>query len=113
MRTLSEIVDAIKAGLTPDAEELYWATIALSLLNSQDSRALLHLGHGTDPVGSLARDPVRQADMSFDRNKNAFAADPRAWCGPTFDYRRPEVQRRHQAALRILDHVIAKENQNG
>lgn len=111
MRTLFEIIDAVKSGERPESEELRWAVLALDGLSTFDHGALRKLAtaerEGKKPI--LTSSAVWQHEEQFNRWKRALQADPQVWCGPDFDPDEPAYQQRRRMALRLLDKVIAKQ----
>ncbi len=109
MRTLGEIIDAVKDNERPDYEELRWSVLALQALLTFDNQALVDLWRAEDE----GRKPVLNSSAKFqfeeawNRERAAFAKSPKDWVGPSNDPASPDVQQRRVMAFKLLDKALA------
>lgn len=108
MRTLSDIVEAVKANERPDYEELRYALLAYQALATFDGMALMRLAEAErrKAVPRLTRSAVWQHEEQFRRFKLALAKSPKEWVGWNNDPENPEYQQRRAAAMRIFTNFI-------
>jgi len=108
MRTLSEILEAIKSGEKPGYEECYWAVLALDSLNHFNFVALERLSeYKKGPFG-----PGFEFQESFNREKAALDKSPREWVGWTYDPSNPDYQQSRRAALSVFETVANRATQD-
>jgi hypothetical protein len=86
MRTLYDIIAEAKAGGKPAYDELLYALLA---------------------VDALAHMAEFWAEESFQRNKGALNADPKAWLGWDNDPSNPEYRKRRKIAIRLAEAALA------
>ncbi len=107
MKTLGEIIDAVRNGERPDYEELRYAICALEALATFDRQALMKLAEtereGKNPI--LTRSAVFQFEESFNRTKRARGADPKSYVGWNNDPENPEFLQRRKAAIKLMSAI--------
>lgn len=105
MRTLGEIIETARDGTMPTHQECYWAMLALNALSTFDSMAFSRMARmEQDSKPCFA---VISHEEHFNRNKRAFAEDPKKWVGWNNDPANPEFQVRRSMARRIFDKALA------
>lgn len=103
MKTLSEIINAVKAGEKPDYEDLRFALIAMDALHNRSFMALLKLasrereGKYNPKMFGLQH----QAEERFKCLKAALAIPPKEYVGESHNPDNPEVQAFRQTALKV------------
>lgn len=109
MRTLSEILDAAKAGGEwPTHEECFWAMQALEqawIMTGIKYREQVH----SPKSEALAK---MLCENNFQMGKSCLGADPKTWLGPSRDYSNPENRKRREIALRLYDKAAKGELPN-
>ena len=107
MRTLSEIVDDVKAGGKPDYDELRYALLAyVTMYNITHRQLQEELAH-ENPQPKFLRD--LKAKNSFDVFKGALQQSPKEWLGPENDPDNPEYQKRIKAGNMAIDRLLKRE----
>ena len=103
MRTLFEIVEAVKVGEPTTHEECLYALLAYAGLAYFDSSALRKLAH--EP--SKFRTPESEAEESHRRWKAALDKSPRDWLGPNNDPANAACRDRVKLARKVFDKVLS------
>lgn len=105
MKTLFEIVEAVRDGERPDYEDLRYAICALEALATFDNQALMKLAaaerDGQKPF--LVTSAIWQWTESFDRRKRAGAKPPKEWVGWNNDPDNEEFRAGRRAAKRLAE----------
>lgn len=105
MKTLYDIITEAKDGGKPAYDELLYALLAVDALAHFDAQFVLHL---SDQVGKLTPQMAEfWAEESFQRNKEALNADPKAWLGWDNDPANPEYRKRRRIAVRLAEAALA------
>ena len=97
MRTLSEILTAVKQGERPEYDELRYALRLMEALSTMDNT-----GWRRDAGGGM------RYKESFGRWKRALAADPKVYLGHTYDPDNPEAQDRHRWSVALIEAIAEK-----
>lgn len=109
MNTLEQIVEAIMNNERPTYEDLYWAVLTQSMVQGMNTRAINSAIYSPRPTSDPLEQIKSAAEEAFQRNKRCNEQNPKVWCGPQYDYRRPEVQAHRKMSLKIFDALIKKE----
>lgn len=105
MRTLSEIIDAVKSNQPSTHEECIYALCALDSLATFDKMDLMKMG-SDEQDGKPRLWAWMRYEESFNRWKLALAKSPREWLGDNNDPLNPAYQKRRRVANRILDAAL-------
>lgn len=110
MRTLGEIIEAVKNGEKPEYDELRYALCALDSLHTFDSTALRNLAEAEleNKKQILVYRPTWQYEESFNRNKRALSKTPKEWLGWNNDPDNPDYIKRRKAGIKIMENIIRK-----
>lgn len=103
MKTLSEIIEAVKANERPDYEELRYALLAVSFLHFMDHTEVRKRAARAD---ATTFDKLNFSE-SFNRSKRAMAADPKTYVGWNNDPENPAYQARVKLANKLVEKAIA------
>lgn len=110
MKTLHEIVDAVRNGERPDYEDLKYAICAMDALVSFDRMAFMKLAEaereGKKPF--LTTSAQWQWEEYFNRRKRAGEKPPKEYVGWSNDPENPEFLARRKMASKIMEKAIAK-----
>jgi len=104
MKTLREIIEAVKDGKKPEYDELRYALLALSFLHSLDSQYILKVYQkSTDdkPFGLKFL-----AEESFNRSKRAYAIPPKEYVGDNWNPDNPDYQKQRQRYKKLIDMIL-------
>lgn len=107
IRTLGEIVDAVRDGQEATIDEMRYSICALDALLTFDSMALQKIagdGKQAHLLASLAW------PESFRRAKTAYETPPKNWVGWDNDPDNPEFLKRRAMSKRLLD-KLAKDGE--
>ena len=112
MRTLGDILEAVKANQAATEEELRYALLAADALRHFDHSFLFRFAGPDAPNALRAK---MEGTETFNRAKRAFAVDPKSYVGWNNDPANPEYQKRRAVALKIFDKAMRGElpNQKG
>lgn len=103
MKTLGEIIEALKTGgTTPSSDELTYACLALEQLWVWDAR------HYREAVLTPKAESFMKMRLEndFQRGKKALLADPKVWLGPSHDWSNPENRKRRAVAVRLYERAV-------
>lgn len=110
MKTLSEIVNAVRDGERPDYEDLRYAICALEALQVFDTQALMKLAEaergGEKPF--MTTSARWQWEEHFNRQKRARAKPPKEYVGWNNDPENPEFLARRATANKFMAKVFEK-----
>lgn len=108
MKKLIDIIDAVKNNEKSDYDELRYAVLALSALNTFDSMAIGKLAEGEREKKKpfMTYSAEWQFKESFNRNKRAFDKSPKEWIGWDSDPENPEYQKRRKISIKIFDKFL-------
>lgn len=110
MRTLSEIVDAVRDGERPDYEDLRYAICAMDALTTFDRMAFMKLAEaereGKKPF--LTSSAQWQWEEHFSRQKRAGEKPPKEYVGWNNDPDNPEFLKRRAVANKVMAKVYEK-----
>ena len=110
MKTLNQIVNAVRDGERPDYEELRYAVCALESLGTFNRMAFMRLAEaereGKKPI--LTRSAQWQWEEHFRREKTAGEKSPKEWVGWNNDPDNPEFLKRRAESKRIMDAGVAR-----
>lgn len=110
MRTLGEIIDAVKDGERPDYEELRYACCALDALLTFDGMALSDLAvaeqNKKKPI--LVYSAVYQYKERFNRLKIALNTDPKNYIKWDNDPDNREYLKRREKSIKLVDKIVNK-----
>lgn len=109
MRTLSQIMDAVKENQPATEEELRYTLLAMDALSHWDRNFLIRFAGNDKP--NVVRCEL-EANESFRRWKTALGAEPKTYVGWNNDPANPEYQRRRSIALKIADKALKGELPN-
>lgn len=105
MKTLREIIEAVKDGEKPDYEDLLYGLLALSHLHAFDSQDMLKVykkaQNDDSPFGLKFL-----AEESFNRSKCAMNVPPKEYVGDSHDPSNPEYQRERQLFGKLIDKIL-------
>lgn len=108
MKTLGDIIDAVRDGERPDYEDLRYAICATSALMTFDRNALSNLAiaetEGKKPV--LIYSAVFQHAENFNRVKRALSKPPKEYIGWGNDPENPDFLARRAQSIRLVEAVI-------
>lgn len=103
MKTLDEIIDAVRDGERPDYDDLRYAICALSALEVFDNTALMRLCEaerdGKKPF--LVTSAQWQFEEHFNRRKRAGCKPPKEYVGWNNDPDNPEFLKRRELAKKV------------
>ncbi len=110
MKTLVEIVSAVRDGERPDYDELRYAVCAMEALATFDRMAFMRLAEaereGKKPF--LTTSAQWQWEEHFNRHKRAGAKSPKDFVGWSNDPDNPEFLARRKAAMKIMGKAMAE-----
>lgn len=110
MRSLDEIINAVRDGQRPEYDELRYAVCAMEALGVFHQQALLKLAtaevEGRKPV--LVYSAQFQWEEHVRRDGVARSKSPKEWVGWNNDPDNPEFLERRKASQRIYDKLQAK-----
>lgn len=105
MRTLYEIIEAVKDDAPATEEELRYALIAYQSLHHFDTMALRRLAeHPERCIGPLGIKFERTE--AFNRHKAALNIDPKTYVGWNNDPKNPQYQKERQVAVKIFEAAV-------
>lgn len=108
MKTLNEIVNAVRDGERPDYEDLRYAICAMEALSTFDRMAFMKLADaeksGKKPF--MTSSAQWQFEESFSRHKRAGEKPPKEWVGWNNDPDNPEFLKRRAMASKIMNTVM-------
>lgn len=111
LRTLSEIIEAVKSNAEVSEEELRLAIVAQDFLMSFDHRALMSLReaeiHKKTPIFASSAD--FQFKERFRRLKNAMGKDPKSYLGVHNLPESPEYQKRRAISMAVVNSVMTNQ----
>lgn len=106
MRTLGEIIEAIKSGQDPTQAELYWSVLAMDALSTFDAGDIRKMAE-LEMEGK--KGPLFTAEYvyktSFDRWHRALNKDPKSWVGPNHDPKTTGYQKQREISRRIAKKI--------
>lgn len=109
MRTLYEIVEAVKDGELPEYDEIRYALLATDfLLTDLDQFVLMSL-YGK---GKLDGWDKKRYEMKYEQRRKALNIDPKTYVG-SFDPDAPGRQQERAMFKRIFDKVVAAQAGEG
>lgn len=103
MRTLLEIIEAVKDGEEASYEEILYALLVMDSLRYFDHRALREAYKRAE--GHLAERLHREFNESFNRTKRALSVSPKTWIGEGHDPKNLEYTRFRKGAFKLLEKV--------
>ena len=110
MKTLNEIVTAVRDGERPDYDDLRYALCAMDALSTFDRGAFMRLAQaereGKKPF--LVTSAVWQWEEHFRRQKTAGAKPPKEYVGWNNDPDNLEFLKRRKASKRLMDSMIER-----
>lgn len=110
LRTLSEIIEAVKSNAEVSDEELRLAVVAQDFLMSFDHRALMNLREaelqGKKP--NLVYSADWQCKERIRRLKNAMGQNPKNYLGVHNLPESPEYQKRRAVCKKLVEKVVTK-----
>lgn len=107
MKTLSEIIEAVKDGEKPDYEDLRYGLLALASLHYflfHDMLKVYEKSTDDTPFGLKWL-----AEESFNRSKRVMGFVPKQYIGDTHDSDNPAYQKERQSMRRLADKIIGNE----
>ena len=109
MRTLNEIVTAVRDGERPDYEELRYAVCAMDALGVFNRNALMRLAEAEKAQKKpfLTTSAEWQWQEHYRREKAAGEKSPKEYIGWNNDPENPEFLRRRAAAKRLMQSISA------
>ena len=118
MKTLNEIVTAVRDGERPDYEELRYAICALDALGVFNRNALMRLAEAEQAQKKpfLTTSAQWQWEEHWRREKAAGEKPPKDYIGWNNDPENPEFLRRRATAKRLMQSVCTppdKSNEGG
>lgn len=110
MKTLMEIIDAVKAGERPEYDELRYAVCALDALTLFDEMALMKLveAEKEGKKSFMIYSAMWQFEDRFKRMKTALGKSPKDWVGWNNDPENPEYRKRVAAVIKLIDRIVSK-----
>ena len=111
MKSLSDILDAVRNGERPEYDELRYAVCALSSLATFDGMALQKLAEAEaeQKPKMLVWSAKWQHEECFNRWKTALGKSPKEWLGPSNDPDNPEVVERRKRAVKLFERFASRE----
>jgi hypothetical protein len=110
MKTLGEIVNAVRDGERPDYEDLRYAICSLEALVTFDRNAFIRLAEaeqeGKKPF--ISTSAVWQWEEHCRRTQAAFGKPPKEYVGWSNDPDNPAFLERRKKAQRFMEKFIAK-----
>lgn len=103
MKTLSEIIDAVKNGEKPAYDDLRFALLAMSHLHTFDSSDMLDVFEATTEWNPILH--IR-AEEAFNRSKRAMNVSPKEYLGENWNPDNPEYQKRRKLMLNLADEIF-------
>ena len=105
MKTLLEIIEDCKDNKRPEQQELIYAVLALSALNTLSQMTLREINENTKPfMLKMKQDNIWQA------NRTALNKDPKSWLGKEIP-ENPEYQKFREMGNKILDKFFKEDKQ--
>jgi len=113
MKTLGEIIDAVRDGERPDYEDLRYAICAMDALMTFDRTALIALSEAEDGCQTTEVLPRRftssatwQLSENFRRQARAYEKPPKEYVGWNNDPDNPEFLRRRRIAIKLMKGIV-------
>jgi len=102
MRTLNEIINAVKFGEHPDYEELYYTVVALDILHTMALKGMYDLATKSydDDIKAL------KVETMHNTVRTAVSKLPKEWLGTSFDPKTEEYQRQRNISLKIAERFL-------
>ena len=109
MRTLNEIVTAVRDGERPDYDELRYAICAMDALGVFNRNALMKLAEAEKAQKKpfLTTSAEWQWQEHYRREKAAGEKSPKEYIGWNNDPENPEFLRRRETAKRLMQSISA------
>jgi hypothetical protein len=109
MKTLTEIIDAVRDGKHPEYEELRYAICAMSALQTFDRLAFMRLAQAERDHEKVFMPTSAQWQWAehFNRHKRAGGKPPKEYVGWNNDPDNPEFLARRKVSNRIMETMIA------
>ena len=109
MKTLGEIVEAVRSGERPDYDDLRYAICAIEALSTFDRLAFMELARsereGKQPF--MTSSAQWQWEEHFRRHKSAGETQPKKYIGWDNDPDNPDFLARRRSSMRVLGAVLA------
>lgn len=109
MKTLGEIVEAVRSGERPDYDDLRYAICAMEALSTFDQLAFMNLAsserEGKKPF--MTSSAQWQWEEHFRRHKSAGETQPKKYIGWNNDPDNPDFQKRRAVSKRIMHSALA------
>jgi len=105
MRTLNEIIEAVKSNKETTHEECSYALLVMEILWSFDSRSIRRMDENTFKSGML--DFIKKE--SFRRAKTALDKDPQQYLGWNYDPKNPQYQEEREMGIKMMEIILKKE----
>jgi hypothetical protein len=102
-KTLSEIIESCKDGERPEYDELRFAVLALSHIQSFNFQDMLKVYQKSpdEPFGLK-----RIAEESFNRTKRVMAVPPKEYLGDNWNPDKPEYQKQRKVMRRLANKIF-------
>jgi hypothetical protein len=107
MRTLFEIIEAVKNNETVTEDEMRYSICAMDALMVFDRESFMTLVKGEEKgKNKFIYSPKFQLTERFERIKSALNKNPKEWLGENYDFKNPEYQKRRKSINRIFETLI-------
>lgn len=103
MKTLFEIIEAVKDGERPEYDELRYALLAMDFLETDLHQFLLMDLYGKDKLQGWDK---KRFEMKYEQHQKALGIDPKTYVG-SFDPDFPGRQEERAAYKQIFDKFMA------
>jgi hypothetical protein len=107
MKTLGEIIDAVRSGDKPEYDELRYAVCVMDALATFDRQAFMRLA-ANEELGKkpfMNTSAVWQWNEFFERMKRAMEKCPKDWIGWNNDPDNPDFLKRRNEAKQLLSRL--------
>ena len=104
MRTLFEIIEAVKNNETLTEDEMRYSICAMDALMTFDRKSFMTLVEGEEKgKNKFIYSPTFQFKERFERIKSALNKSPKEWLGEDYDFKNEEYQKRRKSISKIFN----------
>ncbi len=108
MKTLEQIISAVRDGERPDYDDLRYAICAMDALHTFDRNAFMKLAEAErlNKKPYVTYSAIYQFEESFNRHKNALGKPPKEYVGWNNDPDNPEFLSRRKQAVNMVSKLM-------
>ena len=107
MRTLFEIIEAVKNNEPVTEDEMRYSICVMDALMIFDRESLMTLVEGEEKgKNKFIYSPKFQLNERFERIKCALDKNPKDWLGDAYDFKNPEYQKRRENINKMFEKLV-------